>query len=133
MNTQDLTILVVEDNPASLFLATEQLRLAGYQTIAAASAEEAQNLLTHTLPDLLLLDIRLPGLSGIAFAMQLRASAATATLPIIALTAQAMPDDLIAARPAGFDAYLTKPVSRQLLFTTIQSVLATHRHTPSLL
>jgi two-component system cell cycle response regulator len=118
------TILIVEDNPINMLLAQAQLKQAGYSTIAASSAEAAQKLIDVCLPDLLLLDIRLPGMSGIEFATHLRSQPTTSKLPIIALTAQAMPDDLIAASGAGFDAYLTKPVERTQLFSAILRALA---------
>lgn len=114
------TILVVEDNPANLLLAEEMLKLGGYVTIGASSAEEAQALIVKQLPDLILLDIRLPGTDGLAFLRKLRSSPITQRLPIIALTAQAMPEEQAAGIAAGFDDYIVKPIQRARLLEAIR-------------
>lgn len=118
------TILLVEDNPANRLLAEEILKLGGYRPIGASSAEQARDLIVKHLPDLILLDIRLPGMDGLAFARMLRSSPLTAQLPIIALTAQAMADEQAAAMAAGFDAYVVKPVQRTQLLEAIRQGLA---------
>lgn len=117
------TILVVEDNPANLLLAEESLKLAGYRTIGASSAEQAQGLIVKQLPDLILLDIRLPGMDGLAFVRMLRSSPLTERLPIIALTAQAMADEQAVGMAAGFDAYVVKPIQRALLLEAVRAAL----------
>src|SRR5579859_5604680 len=118
------TILLVEDNPANLLLAEEILKLVGYKTIGASSAEEAQGLIVKQMPDLILLDIRLPGMDGLRFVRMLRSSPLTERLPIIALTAQAMADEETAAMAAGFDAYVVKPIQRALLLEAVRDALA---------
>lgn len=114
------TILVVEDNPASLLLSEEILKLAGYGTIGASSAEQAQELIVKQLPDLILLDVRLPGIDGLTFLRRLRSSPITQNLPIIALTAQAMADERAAGMAAGFDAYVVKPIQRAELLEAVR-------------
>ncbi len=117
------TVLVVEDNPANLVLAEEILKLGGYRTISASSAEHAQELIEKRLPDLIILDIRLPGIDGLKFARMLRSSPITKRLPIIALTAQAMAGERAAALAAGFDAYVVKPVQRALLLEAVRGAM----------
>ena len=118
------TILVVEDNPANLVLAEEILKLGGYRTIGAVSAEQAQELIVKQLPDLILLDVRLPGIDGLTLLRKLRSSPITKDLPIIALTAQAMPDDVAAGLAAGFDAYVVKPIQRAQLLDAVRRALS---------
>jgi CheY-like chemotaxis protein len=117
------TILVVEDNPANLLLAEEILKLAGYRTIGASSAEQAQGSIEKQMPDLILLDIRMPGMDGLKFVRMLRSSPITERLPIIALTAQAMADEQAAGIAAGFDAYLVKPIQQALLLEAVGRAL----------
>jgi CheY-like chemotaxis protein len=118
------TIVVVEDNPANLVLVEEILKTSGYRTIGATSAEEAQEMIEERLPDLILLDIRLPGMDGTTFVRKLRSLPSTQDLPIIALTAQAMPDEVAIGMAAGFDAYVVKPVQRTALLQVVQDALA---------
>jgi len=125
------TILVVEDNPVNLVLAEEILKLGGYRTIGASSAEQAEGLIVKQMPDLILLDIRLPGMNGLKFVRILRSSPLTERLPIIALTAQAMADEQAAAMAAGFDAYVVKPIQRALLLEAVRSALTPARRTRS--
>lgn len=117
------TILLVEDNPANLMLAEEILKRAGYRTIGASSAEQAKELIARELPDLIVLDLRLPGVGGLEFVRTLRSSPVTQRLPIIALTAQAMRGDQSAAIAAGFDAYVVKPVQRSVLLEAVRDAL----------
>lgn len=117
-------VLLVEDNPANLLLAEEILKLGGYRTQSAASAEQAEALIVKQVPDLVVLDIRLPGTDGLTFMRKLRASPLTQRLPVVALTAQAMADERAAAMHAGFDAYVVKPVRRDELLSVVRQVLA---------
>ncbi|MEP7328995.1 MAG: phosphate regulon transcriptional regulator PhoB [Betaproteobacteria bacterium] len=117
------TIMVVEDEPAILELLKVNLIDAGYDVKAAPDAETAQRMLKDSLPDLLLLDWMLPGLSGLAFAKQLRANARTRELPVIMVTARTDEADRVAGLEAWVDDYVTKPFSPRELKARIKSVL----------
>ena len=116
-------ILVVEDEPAILELLKVNLLDAGYEVLAAADAETAQGMLRDVLPNLLLLDWMLPGMSGLAFAKQLRAEARTRELPIIMVTARTDEGDKVAGLEAWVDDYVTKPFSPRELKARIKAVL----------
>ena len=103
------TVLVIEDNAANLKLAQLVLGSAGYSVLAAESAERGITLVREQLPDLVLMDIRLPDMDGIAATRLLKGDPATASIPLIALTAFAMRGDEERIRAAGCDGYLSKP------------------------
>ena len=117
------TVLVVEDEPAILELIEVNLADAGYEVTRAASAESALEALSGTLPDLVLLDWMLPGMSGLALARQLRSAARTKELPIIMVTARTDEADKVAGLEAWVDDYVTKPFSPRELKARIKSVL----------
>jgi two-component system, OmpR family, phosphate regulon response regulator PhoB len=117
------TILVVEDEPAIQELIAYNLKQAGHQTLRADNAEQAINLVSNALPDLVLLDWMLPGLSGIEFARRLRADKRTRTVPIIMLTARSDETDKLAGLETGADDYITKPFSPRELTARIKAVL----------
>jgi two-component system phosphate regulon response regulator PhoB len=117
------TILIVEDEPAILELVAVNLEHAGFETLRAASAEDANRLLSDILPDVVLLDWMLPGQSGVALARRLRGDARTRELPMIFLTARADEPDKIAGLEAGADDYITKPFSTKELIARIRAVL----------
>jgi two-component system, OmpR family, phosphate regulon response regulator PhoB len=117
------SILIVEDEPAILELIGVNLEHAGYETLRAASAEEATRLLSDVLPDLVLLDWMLPGQSGLALARRLRGDSRTRELPIIFLTARADEPDKVAGLEAGADDYITKPFSTKELVARIRALL----------
>ena len=117
------TILVVEDEPAIQSLIEVNLHRAGHSAILAADAESARRAVQHSLPDLVLLDWMLPGMSGIDFARQLRGDARTRRLPIIMLTARAEERDKIEGLDIGADDYVTKPFSPRELMARIKAVL----------
>ena len=117
------TILVVEDEPAIQELIAYNLKQAGHQTLRADSAEQALNLVSNALPDLVLLDWMLPGLSGLEFARRLRADKRTRTVPIIMLTARSDETDKLAGLETGADDYITKPFSPRELTARIKAVL----------
>ncbi|MBZ0104412.1 MAG: phosphate regulon transcriptional regulator PhoB [Sulfuricella denitrificans] len=116
-------ILVVEDEPAIQELLSFNLQQAGHHTLNATSAEQAFGLLRNTLPDLILLDWMLPGVSGIEFARRLKADAYTKTIPIIMLTARGEEQDKIVGFDTGADDYITKPFSPRELMARIKAVL----------
>jgi len=117
------TILVVEDEPAIQELISCNLELAGYRTLRAENAERATEIVRSALPDLVVLDWMLPGMSGIEFARRLRADKRTQTIPLIMLTARAAEQDKLAGLDGGADDYLTKPFSPRELGARIKAVL----------
>ena len=117
------TILAVEDEPAIRELLKVNLADAGYDVRTAEDAESARRMLDGELPDLVLLDWMLPGLSGLAFAKQLRSDARTRELPIIMVTARGDEADRVAGLEAWVDDYVTKPFSPRELKARIKAVL----------
>lgn len=103
------TILIVEDNPANLKLATLLLENAGHTVLAAADGEAGVRLAGERLPDLVLMDIQMPGIDGLEATRRLRANPAKAGLRIVALTALAMKGDEERILAAGCDGYIAKP------------------------
>ena len=117
------TVLVVEDEPAIQELIAYNLRQAGHQPVRADNAEQAIHLVHEALPDLVLLDWMLPGLSGLEFARRLRADKRTRTIPIIMLTARAEEQDKLTGLETGADDYITKPFSPRELNARVKAVL----------
>jgi two-component system phosphate regulon response regulator PhoB len=117
------TILVVEDEPAIQELIAYNLRQAGHQPLRADNAEQALNLVSNALPDLVLLDWMLPGMSGIDLARRLRNDKRTKTVPIIMLTARSEEPDKLHGLETGADDYITKPFSPRELNARIKAVL----------
>jgi two-component system phosphate regulon response regulator PhoB len=116
-------ILVVEDEPAIQELIAANLQLAGHQVLRAADAETALTLVREAIPDAILLDWMLPGMSGIQLARRLRADERTREVPIIMLTARSEEVDKVAGLEAGADDYVTKPFSPRELMARIKAVL----------
>jgi len=116
-------ILVVEDEAAIQELISVNLRLAGYQVLYAQDAGEAQTIIRATLPDVILLDWMLPGVSGLALARALRGEERTRHVPLILLTAKGAEADKVAGLDAGADDYITKPFSPKELLARIKAVL----------
>ena len=104
-------VLLVEDNPRNLKLVRDVLEFAGFTVVIADSGEDGVALATSTLPDLILMDIQLPGIDGYAALEQIRGNAATTHIPVIALTAFAMDGDRDRVLSSGFDGYMEKPIS----------------------
>jgi two-component system phosphate regulon response regulator PhoB len=118
-----VNILVVEDEPAIQELIAVNLEHAGHHVIRARDAEEALRVVRHALPDLLLIDWMLPGMSGVSLARQLRQSERTRQVPMIMLTARSEESDKIMGLDAGADDYVTKPFSPKELVARIKAVL----------
>ncbi len=116
-------ILVVEDEPAIQELIAANLSRAGHTVLRSADAETAQRIVHEALPDLILLDWMLPGMSGMDFARRLRADARTKDIPVIMLTARGEERDKVAALENGADDYVTKPFSPRELLARIKAVL----------
>ena len=104
-------ILIVEDNEKNLKLARDILQFKGFRTLDAATAEQAILLAAQHTPDLILMDIQLPGMDGLTALTHLRGDPRTAAIPVVALTALAMKEDRERFLNAGFTGYLTKPIS----------------------
>jgi two-component system cell cycle response regulator DivK len=103
-------VMVVEDNPTNLKLVDMVLRKGGYQVHGESGAEAALAAMQHVKPDLVLMDVQLPGMDGFAAVRAIRADASIARIPVIALTAFAMRGDEERILAAGFDGYIAKPV-----------------------
>ncbi|HZV97464.1 MAG TPA: phosphate regulon transcriptional regulator PhoB [Methylophilaceae bacterium] len=116
-------ILVVEDEPSIQELLALNLTQAGHNAIRALSVEQAQMLMREALPDLILLDWMLPGMSGIEFARKLKSDELTKSIPIIMLTARGEEIDKIRGLEVGADDYVTKPFSPRELNARIKAVL----------
>ena len=116
-------ILVVEDNDRNLKLVRDVLQFAGYEVVAASSGEQGVAMAMASPPDLVLMDLQLPGMDGTEALRALRAAARTRSVPIVAVTASAMKNDRDRALTAGFDGYLEKPISVQSLPAQVQSFL----------
>jgi two-component system, cell cycle response regulator DivK len=107
----DELILIVDDNDKNMRLARDVLRLAGFRTLEAASGGSGVSLAIEHLPDVVLMDIRLPDMEGTDAARRLKEDARTAQIPVVALTSLAMKGDREWFLAAGFDGYLEKPIS----------------------
>lgn len=103
-------ILIVEDNDKNMKLTRDVLRYHGFDTIEATSAEEGIPLAQERRPQLVLMDIQLPGIDGVTALERLRADARTADIPVVALTASVMKEDRERFDRAGFDGFITKPI-----------------------
>ena len=116
-------VLVVEDNPSNRKLVTVVLEHAGHRILEAQTAEEGIALARANAPDLILMDIQLPGMDGLEALEHLRADGDTASIPVAALTAYAMTDDRERLLAAGFDAYLEKPITARDLPGQVAALL----------
>lgn len=124
------SILVVEDEPAIQELIAVNLEHAGHRVLRAGSVPEARTLLREALPDLVLLDLMLPGTPGLSFARELRGDERTQSIPIIVLTARLDEQDKVAGLEGGADDYITKPFSPRELLARIKAVM--RRRAPQL-
>ena len=117
-------ILVVEDNDRNLKLVRDVLSHAGFDVVEARSGEQGVALAQEETPDLVLMDLGLPGIDGSESLRQLRATPSTAAVPVVAVTAYAMPEDRERTRQAGFDGFLTKPIDIRALPDQVRGYLA---------
>lgn len=116
-------ILIVEDNEANMRLARLLLVNAGHSVLWAADAETGLTMARDAQPALILMDIQLPGMDGLAATALLKQDAHTAHIPVIALTAMAMKEDREKTRLAGCDAYVIKPLRYKELYQVIETLL----------
>jgi two-component system cell cycle response regulator DivK len=117
-------ILVVEDNPLNLKLVRDVLQVAGYDIVEARTGEEGLQAATSDPPDLVLLDLQLPGIDGTETMRRLRQGILAPSVPVVAVTAFAMAADRARAELAGFDGYIEKPISVRALPGQIENFLA---------
>lgn len=118
---RERTALYIEDNPVNLMLMAAMLE-DELELVTEADPRQGLDLARLLRPDLILLDIQLPGMSGYEVLRELRADARTQHIPVVAVSANAMPSDLATGQHAGFDAYLTKPVNLDLLLSTVRQL-----------
>jgi two-component system cell cycle response regulator DivK len=117
------TVLIIEDNEKNMKLARDVLQAKGYKTLEAVTGEDGVRLARENVPDLVLMDIQLPGINGIDAFKQLRADAKTSRIPVIALTASVTPTDRSAINAAGFDAFVSKPINLKEFVDTVKRLV----------
>ena len=116
-------ILVIEDNALNMKLVRSLLVLGGYQVLEAGDAERGVELVSFHMPDLILMDIQLPGMDGLEATRILKSQEKTKAIPIVALTSYAMPGDEIKAQEAGCSGYITKPINTRTFLETVKKYL----------
>jgi two-component system cell cycle response regulator DivK len=118
-------ILIVEDNEQNRKLARDLLQVNGYRTIQAETGEAGVALAAEHRPDLVVMDIHLPGISGIEALAMLRVAPVTRAIPVVAFTASVMPQDRNDIMAAGFDAFVSKPIEIRQFLDAVAATLAT--------
>ena len=116
-------ILIVEDNEKNLKLVRDVLQVKGYETLEAGTGEDGVRIAAERIPDLILMDIQLPGINGIEALKILRRNPATAAIPVIAVTASVMQQDRNLITEAGFDAYIGKPLNLKEFLESVKTML----------
>jgi CheY-like chemotaxis protein len=117
-------LLVVDDNPTNLKLVSDVLEFDGFEILRAADAEAAQETIRNSPPDLILMDIAMPGMNGLTLTRLLKDDPTTRHITIVALTAFAMKGDDQKAKAAGCDGYITKPIDTRKLSGQVAEFLA---------
>jgi len=121
------TVLIVEDNDKNMKLARDVLQAKGYQTLEAITGEDGVRVAIEKKPDLVLMDIQLPGINGIEALRRVRADPACARIPIVAFTASVTPTDRSQISAAGFDGFLSKPINLKEFLDTVKRLLEAGR------
>jgi two-component system cell cycle response regulator DivK len=116
-------ILIVEDNEKNLKLVRDVLQVKGYETVDAGTAEDGLKLARARKPSLILMDIQLPGMSGVDALKALRTDPETAGIPVVAVTASVMQQDRQQIMRAGFNGFIEKPINLRGLLDTVQQAL----------
>jgi CheY-like chemotaxis protein len=124
-------ILLAEDNAQNSSVLQDYLQARGYQVVVARDGQEALDQMRDIVPAVILMDIQMPGMDGLEAIRHIRADEAQRQIPIIAMTALAMPGDRERCLAAGATAYLAKPVNLRTLATTIAEVLAGTNASPT--
>jgi two-component system, OmpR family, alkaline phosphatase synthesis response regulator PhoP len=122
------TILVVEDEPDIAELIAYNLRREGYAAVVAGTGEAALDSALRSPPDLVILDLMLPGLGGLDVCRRLKRDSATSGVPVVMVTARSQESDVVAGLEIGADDYVTKPFSPRVLVARVRSVLRRTRH-----
>lgn len=117
-------VLIVDDSPTETFTVTEILKRNGFEVLSAESAEDGMRLARDKLPDLVLMDVVMPGLNGFQATRQLTRDPQTAAIPVVILTTKSQETDRVWGVRQGARGYLTKPIDERLLLETIRQVLA---------
>ena len=118
-------ILIVEDNEKNMKLVRDILQAKGYQTLEAVNAEDGIVLAAEKKPDLVLMDIQLPGMNGIEALKVLRADPTTAHIPVVAITASVMQQNKQQVMDSGFNGFIEKPINLRQFLASVHSVLST--------
>ena len=122
--TNDAVILIVEDNVANQLLASAVLEREGYRVEVASSSDEALDRLKSQAPDLILMDVQLPGIDGLSLTRLLKADERTASIPVVALTALAMRGDRERTLDAGCAGYISKPIDTRTFAAEVRKYLS---------
>ena len=117
-------VLVVEDNDKNMKLARDVLTAKGYRVAEAVTGEDGVKIAHEQVPQLILMDYQLPGIDGIEAFRKIRGAAATSHIPIVAVTASAMPEDEARMKQAGFDGFLTNPINLKEFVAVVADTLA---------
>jgi two-component system cell cycle response regulator DivK len=117
-------ILIVEDNEKNRKLVRDLLQFKGYRTLEAVSGEDGVALAAEQKPDLILMDYQLPGIDGIEAFQRIRNATGTAHIPIVAITASAMPEEARTMKEAGFDVFLSKPINVKGFLQTVADLFS---------
>lgn len=123
MPTTQKTVMIIEDEPDAADLFAEMMRLNGYRVIKTYSSEQAIALITQERPDVILLDIMMPNVSGLDILHSMRREPELALIPVVIVSAKATPTDIAAGMEAGATIYLTKPVSYMDLKNAVDGVM----------
>lgn len=123
-------VLIIEDNENNRLLVRDVLQVRGYRTEEAETAEEGLRLARQLMPALIVMDIELPGMSGMDALRHLRDDPVTSPIPVIAVTASAMPQERAQIMAAGFDGYQSKPISVTEFLETVRATLDARRRSP---
>ncbi len=116
-------VLIVEDNEKNMKLVRDILQAKGYETMEAVNAEDGIKLALERVPDLVLMDIQLPGMNGMEALKVLRSKEATAKVPVVAITASVMTQDRQQIMDTGFDGFIEKPINLREFLSTVQAAI----------
>jgi len=117
------TVLIVEDNEKNMKLARDVLQAKGYSVLEAVTGEDGVRVAKEKKPDLVLMDIQLPGINGIEALRRIRTEPALAKVPVVAFTASVTPTDRSQIQAAGFDGFLSKPINLKEFLETVSALL----------
>jgi len=126
-NLAQMLVLIVEDNPASMLLTDAVLKRAGFLTLGATCADEVRERLRDYRPDLILMDLQLPGVDGLTLTRELKSDPSLADIPVVALSAHAMKEDRWRVLTAGCDGYIAKPFDTRSIGREVEHYIAEAR------